>query len=156
MYVNFIFFLTFILFVIFDVKLLWRINPWKKHKKNYVNWWDGETGGIYTLSDLYDHLNDEMQDQARAASAIVLAHVQSSDHSVFRAIILHYHIQLLSLYNSCIKSQDISQDSMPLQHTMIALNRASFVRVLFYLQLLYRMHEYFVLLLVRQWWKGLK
>lgn len=62
----------------------------------------------------------------------VLSHWRTFNRPIIQSFVRPYRIilqQSLSLYSSRIQTQDKSQDSIRLDRTTVALNRASFVRV---------------------------
>lgn len=135
---------------------------------NHFYWRVTETGGtcIDIPSDSHGHSCNVTHERKSAARPIALVHVQSSDYLVIRAILLHYHTALAFIvHQSHINERFIARFTAFTSQNG-ALNRASFVWVLFHLQIpceqftthiwYFRSHEYFVALLVRQLWKGQK
>lgn len=62
----------------------------------------------------------------------VLSHWRTFNRPIIQSFVRPYRIilqQSLSLYSSRIQTQDKSQDSIRIDRTTVALNRASFVRV---------------------------
>lgn len=71
-----------------------------------------------------------------------MAHVHSSGHLVFRAILSHYPTTLTFNVQSHIDAIFLAR-AMHLHCTTIVLNRASFVRVFFHMRFLFWSHDYF-------------
>ena len=105
-------------------------------------------------SDSLEHLYHRTQDRTSTPRAITSTHVQSSDHLINCAILLHYFTTLAFIVQqSYIDARYITRFNVFALHNG-RLDRANFVRIFFHMQLfwhqftiqtkIYRSHEYFV------------